>query len=539
MKKSILIKSLVVLIVFTAFVACQQEKKKVINFPMTDLSTENLIPRPLKITPTNSAFGLDKNTIIYTSQNAAGFPEVGKFLSEKIKWQTDLDLAVNSTTKATTQRIIFINQSDSTEFSSKEGYDLYISQDSIILNAKTAEGAFRGIQTLRQIIPEVSNDTLSENKMWLIPTGKIIDYPNFEYRGSMLDVARHFFSIDDVKKYIDVLAYYKINTLHLHLADDQGWRIEIKSWPKLTEIGGSSEVGGGPGGFYTQEEYKDLVAYAAKHFITIVPEIDMPGHTNAASVAYPILNGNGKTPKIYTGTEVGFSTFDTRKDTVYSFIDDVVREISAITPGPYFHAGGDESHVTKKKDFIYFVSKVDKIVKKYGKRMIGWDEIVHADIDTTAIAQFWANEDNAKLAVEKGLKIILSPGKKAYLDMQYDTLSKYGLHWAGYISVDTGYVWTPERYVQGINKENILGVEAPLWSETISNMDELEYLAFPRMIGYSELSWSIEENRNWDDYKVRLGNQAPYLDKMNVKYYPSKLIDWKKSKYTYKTINKD
>ena len=539
MKKSILFKSLVVLIVFTAFVACQQEKKKVINFPMTDLTAENLIPKPLRIIPTNSAFGLDKNTIIYTSQNAAGFPEVGEFLSEKIKWQTNLDLAVNSSTNTTSQRIIFINQSDSTEFSSKEGYDLYITQDSIILNAKTAEGAFRGIQTIRQIIPETSNDTLSENKMWLIPTGKIIDNPNFEYRGSMLDVARHFFGVEDVKKYIDILAYYKINALHLHLADDQGWRIEIKSWPKLTEIGGSSEVGGGPGGFYTQEEYKDIVAYAAKHFITIIPEIDMPGHTNAASVSYPILNGNGKTPKIYTGTEVGFSTFDTRKDTVYAFIDDVVREITAITPGPYFHAGGDESHVTKKKDFIHFVSKVDKIVKKYGKKMIGWDEIVHADIDTSAIAQFWANEENAKLAVKKGLKIILSPGKKAYLDMQYDTLSKYGLHWAGYIPVDTGYVWTPERYVKGINKENILGIEAPLWSETVSNMDEVEYLAFPRMIGYSELSWSTEENRNWENYKVRLGNQAPYLDKMNVKYYPSELIDWKKSKYTYKTIDKD
>ncbi|GBF21073.1 MULTISPECIES: family 20 glycosylhydrolase [Arenibacter] len=539
MKKSILIKSLVVLIVFTAFVACQQEKKKVINFPMTDLTAENLIPKPLKIIPTNSAFGLDKNTIIYTSQNAEGFPEVGEFLSEKIKWQTELDLAVNSTPNTSSQRIIFINQSDSTEFSSKEGYDLYITQDSIILNAKTAEGAFRGIQTIRQIIPETSNDTLSENKIWLIPTGKIIDNPNFEYRGSMLDVARHFFSVEDVKKYIDILAYYKINTLHLHLTDDQGWRIEIKSWPKLTEIGGSSEVGGGPSGFYTQEEYKDIVAYAAKHFITIVPEVDMPGHTNAASVAYPILNGNGKTPKIYTGTEVGFSTFDANKDTVYAFIDDVVREISAITPGPYFHAGGDESHVTKKKDFIHFVSKVDKIVKKYGKKMIGWDEIVHADIDTSAIAQFWANEENAKLAVEKGLKVILSPGKKAYLDMKYDTLSKYGLNWAGLIPVDTGYVWTPERYVQGINKENILGIEAPLWSETVSNMDEVEYLAFPRMIGYSELSWSVEENRNWDNYKVRLGNQAPYLDKMNVKYYPSELIEWKKSKYTYKTIEKD
>ncbi|SMG19128.1 family 20 glycosylhydrolase [Arenibacter troitsensis] len=539
MKNSILFKSLVVLTVFTALVACQQEKKKVINFPTTDLTAENFVPKPLKIIPTNSAFGLDKNTIIYTSQNATGFPEVGEFLSEKIKWQTDLELAVNASDNTSAERIIFINQSDSTAFSSKEGYALHITQDSIILNAKTAEGAFRGVQTIRQIIPETSNDTLSETKMWLIPTGKIIDNPNFEYRGSMLDVARHFFSVEDVKKYIDILAYYKINILHLHLADDQGWRIEIKSWPKLTEIGGSSEVGGGPGGFYTQEEYQDIVAYAAKHFITIVPEIDMPGHTNAASVSYPILNGNGKTPKIYTGTEVGFSTFDTRKDTVYAFIDDVVREISAITPGPYFHAGGDESHVTKKKDFIHFVSKVDKIVKKYGKKMIGWDEIVHADIDTSAIAQFWANEENAKLAVEKGLKIILSPGKKAYLDMQYDTLSKHGLHWAGYIPVDTGYIWTPERYVKGINKENILGVEAPLWSETISNMEELEYLAFPRMIGYSELSWSVEENRNWENYKVRLGNQAPYLDKMNVKYYPSELIDWKKSKYTYKTIDKD
>lgn len=539
MKKSILFKSLLTFTVIVVFAACQQEKKKIINFPATDLTKENLIPKPLRVIPTNSAFGLDKNTIIQTSQNAAGFTEVGEFLSEKIKWHIDLDLPVNSTNKATTQRIIYINQSDSTALSSKEGYELYITQDSIILNAKTAEGAFRGIQTIRQMIPETGNDTLSENKMWLIPTGKIMDHPNFEYRGAMLDVARHFFSVEDVKKYIDLLAYYKINTLHLHLSDDQGWRIEIKSWPKLTEIGGSSEVGGGPGGFYTQEDYKDIVAYAAKHFITIVPEIDMPGHTNAASVSYPFLNGNGKTPKIYTGTEVGFSTFDTRKDTVYAFIDDVVREISAITPGPYFHAGGDESHVTKKKDFIHFVSKVDKIVKKYGKRMIGWDEIVHANIDTTAIAQFWSNEENAKIAVEKGLKIILSPGKKAYLDMQYDTLSKHGLHWAGYIPVDTGYVWTPERYVQGINKDHILGIEAPLWSETISNIDELEYLAFPRMIGYSELSWSVEENRIWENYRIRLGNQAPYLDKMDVKYYPSKLIDWKKSRYTYKTIDKD
>ena len=324
----------------------------------------------------------------------------------------------------------------------------------------------------------------------------------------------------------------------MHLSDDQGWRIEIKSWPKLTEIGGSTEVGGEAGGFFTQEDYKEIVAYAAKHYMTIIPEIDMPGHTNAASVSYPFLNGNGKTPKLYEGTRVGFSTFDTGKDTVYAFIDDVVREISAITPGPYFHIGGDESHVTKKKDFIYFVEKVEKIVQKYDKIMIGWDEIASANIDSTSISQYWSNGKNAEKAIKKGMKVILSPAKKAYLDMQYDTLSKLGLHWAAYIPVDSAYVWTPEEY-EGIPMENILGVEAPLWSETISNIDELEYLAFPRVIGYSELSWSIKENRDWENFKVRLANQAPYLDRMDVKYYASPLIDWKKSKYTYEEIKKD
>ncbi|GGW26742.1 family 20 glycosylhydrolase [Arenibacter certesii] len=539
MKITSLLKSILILTAVLAITACEQKKKKIIDFPKTDLAKENMIPKPLKINATNSAFGLDQNTVIHTSPDSEDLHAVAQYLSDKIKWHTQLDLVVNNMSSSSSDRVILIKQLEGSDNTNNEAYELTISQDSVILSATTAEGAFRGVQTLRQLIPEISNDTLSDTEMWLIPSGEIADHPNFEYRGSMLDVARHFFNVEDVKKYIDLLAYYKMNTLHLHLTDDQGWRIEIKSWPKLTEIGGSSEVGGGPGGFYTQEDYKDIVAYAAKQYITIIPEVDMPGHTNAASLAYPFLNGNGKKIEPHTGIEVGFSTFDTRKDTVYAFIDDVVREISEITPGPYFHAGGDESLVTKKADFNYFISRVDKIVKKYNKRMIGWDEIVHADIDTTAIAQFWSNEENAKIAVEKGMKVILAPGKKAYLDMKYDTVSQYGLHWAGYIPVDTAYIWTPEKYIKGINKEHILGIEAPLWSETITNMEELEYLAFPRVIGHAELGWSTEENRNWEDYKVRVGNQAPYLDKMNVKYYPSKLIDWKKSKHTYKTILKD
>jgi hexosaminidase len=538
MTKNFLTRCLFLLALAMAVIACQKEEKKRIPMPTTDLSKVSLMPKPLKTVPTHSAFALDQFTAIYTAKGDTGFEQVGKFLSKKLKSKIDLEIPVNQATSNTVERIIYINQSDSVTLGTPEAYQLYINQDSIILNANTAEGAFRGIQTLRQLVPETSNDTLAEQSIWPVPTGKITDSPNFAYRGSMLDVARHFFSVEDVKKYIDLLSYYKINVLHLHLSDDQGWRIEIKSWPKLTEVGGSTEVGGEAGGFYTQEDYKEIVRYAAERYMTIIPEIDMPGHTNAASVSYPFLNGNGKMPKLYEGTHVGFSTFDTRKDTVYAFVDDVVREISAITPGPYFHIGGDESHVTRKKDYIYFVNKVEKIVQKYGKRMIGWDEVAIADIDSTSISHWWSSEKNAKKAVEKGMQIIISPAKKAYLDMSYDSLSKHGLHWAAYIPVDTAYVWSPEEYGE-IPLEHILGVEAPLWSETISNIDELEYLAFPRVIGYSELSWSIPENRDWEDYKIRLADQAPFLDRMNVKYYPSPLIDWKKSKFSYEKIDKD
>ncbi|MBT8291518.1 MAG: family 20 glycosylhydrolase, partial [Muriicola sp.] len=292
-------------------------------------------------------------------------------------------------------------------------------------------------------------------------------------------------------------------------------------------------------GFFTQDDYKEIVAYAADHYMTVVPEVDMPGHTNAASVSYPFLDGTDKPLKLYEGTRVGFSTFDTRKDTVYAFIDDVVREISEITPGPYFHIGGDESHATKKADYIYFVNRVEKIVQKHGKQMIGWDEIAQADVDSTSIAQFWSSEKNANTAIEKGMKVILSPAKKTYLDMQYDTLSKHGLHWAAYIPVDTAYVWSPESYVPEIPKEQILGVEAPLWSETISNIQELEYLAFPRVIGYAELSWSLEENRDWEDFKVRLANQAPFMERMNVAFYPSPRIDWVQAEKKSREILKD
>jgi hexosaminidase len=494
-----------------------------ISFPKTDLAAAPLIPKPVRVTPDSSAFGLDRFSAVFYPQAPPGFGKVGEFLASKLRNRTGLHLPVNPGGRDTVYQGIFLQQAPDLE---GEAYRLRIRPDSLLLMAGTPEGAFRGVQTLRQLLPETANETLADYPVWVLPGGSVEDSPRYAYRGAMLDVARHFFPLESVKRYLDQLAYYKMNFLHLHLTDDQGWRIEIKSWPELTNTGGMTEVGGGPGGFYSQEEYRQLVSYAADRFITIVPEVDMPGHTNAASVAYPILNGTGKTPKPYTGTRVGFSTLDTRKDTVYGFIDDVVREITSLSPGPYFHIGGDESHVTKPGDYTYFIERVVPIVRKYGKIPIGWDEVATANLDSQVVAQFWSDEGNAEKAVGQGMKVLMSPAKKAYLDMQYDSISRFGLHWAAYIPVDSAYTWSLESYSDKIPKDQILGIEAPLWSETISNTEELEYLAFPRLPGYAELGWSAPEDPSWEDYKQRLARQLDYFRRTDIKFYPSNRVPW-------------
>ena len=385
---------------------------------------------------------------------------------------------------------------------SPEAYRLSINRQVIRIQGASPAGVFRGIQTLWQIL--AASNSATQQTIKVLPLGVIEDWPSLSYRGTMLDVARHFFTVDEVKQYIDQMAQYKINTLHLHLSDDQGWRIEIKAYPRLTDIGAATEVGGGPGGFYTQEDFLELQAYAAQRFIQIIPEIDMPGHTNAAIVAYPELNGNGKPVSPYWGTAVGFSTFDARNEAVYTFIDQVVKELSSLSTSPYFHLGGDESHVTSKEDYLFFVERVGEIIRTHQKTPIGWDEVAQTDLGPGSVAQFWASEKNALAAVDKKMKVLMSPAKKAYLDMQYDSLSPYGLHWAGYISVQDAYNWDPLSYVPGLDADHILGIEAPLWSETISDSSGLEYLAFPRLICVAELGWTPQSLRSWEDFNRRL-----------------------------------
>jgi hexosaminidase len=492
----------------------------------TDLASENLIPKPVSVVSAGGTFDLTDQTDIYIQGESAELKQIGQYLADKLNPSTGLGIEVKSTTEAPAEGNIYLSLSGNDSELGDEGYQLNITDNLVSLLANKPAGLFHGIQTIRQLLPSQIEMASKQKGPWKIATGTIRDFPAYSYRGSMIDVARHFFGVDDVKNYIDQLAYYKMNVLHMHLSDDQGWRIEIKSWPNLTAHGGKTEVGGGEGGFYTQEQYSDIVKYAQDRFITIIPEIDMPGHTNAALASYAELNENGKATELYSGVEVGFSTLATKKEITYQFIDDVIRELAALTPGEYLHIGGDESHVTKIEDYIPFMNRVQDMVIAHGKKVLAWDEVALATLKPNTVVQYWAKAENAIKGVAQGAKVLMSPAKNAYLDMQYDSTSTYGLHWAAYIEVDKGYNWDPANLVPEIKKENIIGIEAPLWSETVGARQEAEYLIFPRLLGYAEIGWTPTELRNWDNYKIRLASHGDRMKAMNINFYPSKLVNW-------------
>jgi len=492
----------------------------------TDLSKESIIPKPVSIVATGSSFKLKPATEIYIQGESAEIRQVGQYLADRLKPATGFGFEVKVTDKVPLSGNIYLVLSEENSGLGEEGYELTITKKLVTLTANKPAGLFMGVQTLCQLLPVGIEFTTKQPGSWEMATGTITDYPVYSYRGAMLDVSRHFFGVQDVKRFIDLISFYKMNALHLHLSDDQGWRIEIKSWPELAIHGGSTEVGGGNGGYYTQDQYTDIVNYAKERYITIIPEIDMPGHTNAALASYAELNCSGKATELYTGTRVGFSSFCTTKDITYKFIDDVIKELAAITPGPYIHIGGDESHSTKREDYIPFINKVQDIVISHGKKVMGWDDIAIASLKPGVVAQHWANVKNANAAVKQGAKILMSPGTKAYLDMQYDKSTKLGQHWAAYIELDSAYIWDPATLVPGVGMDNVLGIEAPLWTETITNMDEIEYMVFPRLPGYAEIGWTPASSRSWDEYKVRLAKQGPRFKAMGINFYQSPLINW-------------
>jgi hexosaminidase len=482
------------------------------------VSVANVVPAPVSAQPGSGApYALTAATKIY-APGAAG--QSGELLARVWRRSTGFPLPVVDGTG--TGISLTIGGVDA-------GYRLESSSSGVSISGSDPANLFAGTQTLRQLVPADAESASVRPGPWPVAAGTIVDKPRLAYRGAMLDVARHFFTVAQVQRYIDQLAQYKINYLHLHLADDQGWRIMINSWPRLATYGGSTQVGGGKGGYYTQDDFAAIVGYAAARYITVVPEIDMPGHTNAALASYAELNCNGKAPALYTGTGVGFSSLCTSKEVTYKFLADVVRELAALTPGPYLHVGGDEADATKPADYKTFMNRVQQIVADNHKSVLAWHQVVGATPLPSTVAQYWgttSTDAGVAGAAAKGTKIVQSPANKAYLDMKYTKSTKLGQDWAGLIEVKTAYDWDPATYLKNVPAGAVLGVEAPLWTETIKTSADIEYMAFPRLPALAELGWSPASTHNWSAFSKRLGAQGPRWTAQGINFYRSPQVPW-------------
>jgi hexosaminidase len=410
----------------------------------------------------------------------------------------------------------------------REGYLLETGEAGVRLRAHTDEGLFRGVQTLRQLLP----GKLEPGGTWRLPGVRIEDRPRFAWRGVMLDVARHFFPVQEVKRFLDLAEPYKINVFHLHLTDDQGWRLAIDGWPRLATYGGGSEVGGGPGGHFTKADYAEIVRYAAERYITVVPEIDMPGHTNAALASYPELNPGGVAPARHTGTEYGFSALDTTDELTYRFLEEVIGEVAALTPGPYLHIGGDEAKVIRPEDYAVFLQRAAQMVRAHGKALVGWREIAAAPLTPGDVVQYWGRDGGsghhtaaAREAVRKGAQLIMSPSHHTYLDQKYALDEPLGLGWAAPLEARKAYEWDPVTLIDGISERDVLGVEAPLWTETLSSWTDLAYMTLPRLPCIAEVGWS-PAGRSWSEYAPRLAAQAHHWSASGVPYHRSPEVPW-------------
>jgi hexosaminidase len=490
----------------------------------TAVSYTSVVPAPLTAKQSGAGYSLASGTAISAGPGTA---DVAAYLAGILRRSTGFPLPVVTAPAHPAGITLALTGAPSSV--GEQGYQLDVSGAGIAIRANRPAGLFAGVQTLRELLPAKVESTTVVAGPWPVAGGHIVDRPRFAYRGAMLDVSRHFFPVSVVERYIDELALYKVNYFHLHLSDDQGWRIAINGLPRLTSVGGSTEVGGGPGGFYTQADYLAIVRYAASRYMTLVPEIDMPGHTNAALASYAELNCDGVAPPLYTGTDVGFSSLCVSKEYTYKFIDQVIGQLATLTPGPYLHIGGDEAQSTTPADYATFINRAQAIVAAHSKTVMGWHDVVNATPLPSTVAQFWdTSRTNAAVAAAAGhgTKLVLSPANHAYLDMKYTASTPLGQDWAGLTDVKKAYGWNPGAYVTDVKESSILGVEAPLWSETLVTLADIEYMAFPRLPAIAELGWSSNASHDWTAFRKRLGAQGPRWRVMGVKYYHSTQVSW-------------
>ena len=509
-----------------------------------------LIPKPVKLVRSPGQFKLEPSTRIKTSRDVLA---MGKYLQEFLRPATGYSLPLEEiTTNDPKPNEIVLTTGNNGEIIDDEGYLLQVRPEGIVIQALKPAGVFYAIQTLRQLYPaEIESPQVVGGYEWTVPALHIQDKPRFKWRGMMLDTGRNMFPLEFIKRYIDLMALHKLNVFHWHITEDQGWRIEIKKYPRLTQIGSRREASPIPaepkkldgkpyGGFYSQEQIKDVVSYAADRFVTVVPEIDMPGHSMAALAAYPELGCSGGPYTVPTYWGIEKDVYCAGNERVYSFLEDVLTEVLDLFPSQIIHIGGDEvpkdrwkecskcqalikKEGLKDEDELqsYFVKRIESILNSRGRRLIGWDEILEGGLPPNAIVMSWRGTKGGIEAAEAGHDVVMSPVGHSYFDYRQSPNKEDEPAAIGdrVLLLEDVYAFDPipEELESGADK-HILGAQGNVWTEYIPTSQHVEYMAYPRTTALAEVVWSASGSRDFSNFMDRLDPFLGRLRKLGVNY---------------------
>lgn len=520
----------------------------------------NLLPFPAKFSGQDGQFTLTAATRVVALPKDAGQQAAAQLLANQLKTASGMGIAVVSMSPAVAKGKYIVFQTHKGGRCGPEGYIVNVKPERVTVEAETPKGYYYAVQTLLQLLPPAAfSPAQVQGVTWTMPACQILDRPRYPYRGLMLDVGRHFMPVSAVKKFIDLLARHKMNTFHWHLTDDQGWRIEIKKYPKLTQIGSTrpeTMVGhygenypfiydGKPhGGFYTHEQIRDVVRYASARHVTIIPEVELPGHALAAITAYPELSCEPQKPY-----EVGkiwgvYSDVFCPTEKTFTFLQDVLTEVMTLFPGKYIHIGGDEcpKDVWKKSEFCqnlmkqlklnneeelqsYFIRRIDKFVTSKGRAIIGWDEILEGGLAPNATVMSWRGIEGGIEAAKQKHNVVMTPGAFCYLDKYQGEPTQEPLAIGGFLPIEKVYSYEPTpSELTPDQQKYILGVQGNLWTEYIKTPEQVEYMTYPRAIALAEIGWIPVGPRNFEDFAARLKNHLKRLDYLGVNY-SKRLLD--------------
>ena len=504
-----------------------------------------IVPEPASVVNQDGVFVLNEKTPVLINKDDPELKQIAGFLTDHLSGFYGLNPSVEVADQPK-KRAIYIGLDNGLNIG-KEAYNLSVTPKEIILKASAPNGLFYGVQTLIQLLPP-SRQKLTEA---VFPAVEIQDAPRFSWRGMHLDVGRHFMPVEFVKKYIDYIAMNKMNVFHWHLTEDQGWRIEIKKYPKLTEIGSkrketlighaheSNQYDGKPyGGFYTQDEIKDVVAYAKARYVTVVPEIELPGHALAALASYPELGCTGGPYEVATTWGVFDDVYCAGKEHTFQFLEDVISEVMPLFPGKYFHIGGDECPKTRwkacpycqarmKQEGLknehelqsYFVQRIEKFLNEHGKKMIGWDEILEGGLAPNATVMSWRGEKGGIAAAQAHHDVVMTPGNYCYFDHYQADQNTQPLAIGGFTPLKKVYQYEPiPKELSPDEGKYILGAQGNVWTEYMKTPEQVEYMVFPRIAALAEVVWSPKDTRNYDDFMSRMKQEVKRYDALGINY---------------------